>query len=57
MRRLIKKPTSASPAPQEREFAPPLFKNSLLAWQARWKAQRGAAPSSAPRPSVPARPA
>ncbi len=56
MRRIIKKKPTSAPMSVERDYAPPLFKNSLLAWQARWKAQGGTG-SASPRPSVPSRPA
>jgi hypothetical protein len=55
MRRLMKK-TAPAPVTRDKDLAPPLFKNSLLAWQARWKAQRGAGENTAPRPSAPSRP-
>jgi hypothetical protein len=55
MRRTIRKP--AAPVTKDKEFAAPLFKNSLLAWQARFKAQRGGQGTGAPRSSAPVRPA
>jgi hypothetical protein len=54
--RLARRKTAA-PVNKEREFAAPLFKNSLLAWHARRKAQGVGQPPACPQPKPQAAPA